>query len=125
MGVFASGPISAGELIEQCHALPLERNWQRIDTVLNHYLFAWPYDGDGRALAFGIASVFNHGDAPNVTWRTLVQAQRIDFRALRDIAAGEELLIDYGAEYWQQATRYSHPTSAPQRSILPVRLVDA
>ncbi len=124
MGVFAGQAISAGTIIEQCHALPIEQGWERIDTVLNHYLFAWPWDGDGRAVVFGLASVFNHGRPPNAAWKTVLESTRVDFYTLCDVMAGKELLIDYGDEYWQQAAVYSPPQGATERSILPIRLVN-
>ncbi|MCC5830564.1 MAG: SET domain-containing protein-lysine N-methyltransferase [Phycisphaeraceae bacterium] len=119
LGVFTAEPIPAGHIIEQSPCLPLEQGWEKMPTVLNHYLFAWPYEGDGRAVGFGIASLFNHGQPPNVTWATLTKTQRLEFRAARDIQPGEELLIDYGPEFWQNARKYPTLGDQEQRSIHP------
>jgi SET domain-containing protein len=43
--------------------------------------------------------LYNHAANPNLYHRTAGR-QRIEFVALRDIAAGEELTHDYGANYW-------------------------
>ena len=43
---------------------------------------------------------FNHAEHGNLEVRANVESRTIDFFALRDISAGEELTFDYGPKYW-------------------------
>ncbi len=55
------------------------------------YVFTW---GDGcTALALGYGSLYNHSFAPNAT--TLENSDELVITALRDIAVGEEIFINY------------------------------
>jgi hypothetical protein len=52
-----------------------------------------------QAVVFGLGSLFNHSSlAQNVGWKRDLDRQVIVYTALRDIAAGEELCISYGAK---------------------------
>jgi hypothetical protein len=52
-----------------------------------------------QAIVFGLGSLFNHSSrAQNVGWRRDLERQVIVYTALRDIPAGEELCISYGAK---------------------------
>jgi SET domain-containing protein len=61
--------------------------------------------GDGRVIDGGVggnaARFINHGCAPNV--EATVEGSRVTFSALRDIAAGQELLLDYRLELHESA----------------------
>lgn len=105
-GVFATANIPTGSILHEAPVLVLERGWETVPTVLNHYLFAWPKDGDGRAIGFGIASLLNHSSQPNATWETDPLREVLIFFALRAIAQGEEVLVDYGADYWPNHDQY-------------------
>jgi SET domain-containing protein len=117
LGVFAIEPIRKGEVIEECPCLPLERGYEHLPSVINHYLYEWPYGGDGRAVVWGSASIFNHAPSPNANWQTLDDPPRCVFRATRDIGAGEEVFIDYGDEYWQRHDDYPGIAGAPARNL--------
>ncbi len=117
LGVFATEPIAVGELIEECPCLPLEQGFERLSSVINHYLYEWPFDGDGRAVVWGSASIFNHSTRPNASWQTLDGPPRYVFRANREIEAGEEIFIDYGKDYWQHHDGYPSIDDAPSRSL--------
>lgn len=117
LGVFAIEPIRTGEVIEECPCLPLERGFEHLPSVINHYLYEWPLDGDGRAVVWGSASVFNHDPSPNATWRTMPDPPRIVFTAARDIGAGEEVFINYGEDYWQRHDDYPNIDGAPERTL--------
>jgi SET domain-containing protein len=59
------------------------------------------YSGRGRAaVALGFASLLNHSGDPNCRIVRHIEALAIDVIALHDIAAGEELRIDYGMTLW-------------------------
>ena len=71
----------------------------------------WPIKPDeknvvskAQAVALGLGSLFNHSNlAQNVGWQRDVNAQYIRYTALRDIAAGEELCINYGRLWFPDA----------------------
>ncbi len=101
-GVFARTRIARGEIIQESPCLPLEDEYVDMDGVLGGYVYEWPLGGDGVAVVFGMGSVFNHGARPNVGWSTMVEERFVRFVATRDIEQDEELLIDYGSEYWEK-----------------------
>ncbi|MCJ1404051.1 hypothetical protein MMC11_007275 [Xylographa trunciseda] len=66
-----------------------------------------PYQRTGKerkteAVVLGIGSLFNHDGSrgQNVGWKRNLESQSIIYTALRDIKAGEELCISYGAHVW-------------------------
>ena len=57
-----------------------------------------------QALALGLGSLFNHSSQDqNVGWIRDTAGQCIEYRALRDILAGEELCINYGRLWFTDA----------------------
>lgn len=105
-GVFTSSTIPAGTVLETCSVLVLapSENATHIEhTSLYHYTYNWPVQipngkvSKTQAIVFGLGSMFNHSSREqNVGWERNLENQLITYRALRDIAAGEELCISYG-----------------------------
>lgn len=100
LGLFATAPIAR-------HALVIEYAGRRIATAraqdierrrANRYLFEingrWTIDGAARR---NLARYVNHACDPNTEAELL--RGRMMFRALKKIAPGEEITIDYGEEY--------------------------
>jgi SET domain-containing protein len=48
----------------------------------------------------GYGSLYNHSDEPNAEY-THEADDAYSFMAVRDIAAGEEITISYGDEWWE------------------------
>ncbi|CAH0999253.1 hypothetical protein LEM8419_00550 [Neolewinella maritima] len=96
-GVYTAAAISAGSVVELAPVIVLTAAERTVihDTLLHDYYFIW--DGDGAALALGYGSLYNHGPDPNLDYEMDYDFAQIRFTALRDISAGEELLIDYMA----------------------------
>jgi SET domain-containing protein len=73
---------------------------------LNDYSLAWGEDvpgfeeGKECAIGLGYLSLYNHSASPNVTFDHHYDENEISVHALRDIASGEELTIDYGVPLW-------------------------
>jgi uncharacterized protein len=90
-GVFARVPIAERELIEIVPVLVLaEEDMEQ--TELAGYCFLW-----GRnkvALPLGYGALYNHSIAPNAEYVDRAPRTKL-FRALRDIAPGEEITINY------------------------------
>lgn len=97
-GVFAKDPIPAGALIEQCPVVALtdtrDRNRLRKTGLVNYY-FLWGDTRDHAAICLGWGSVYNHSFEPNARYEKMMDDRRMDFYALRDIAPGEEILVNY------------------------------
>jgi uncharacterized protein len=102
LGLFASKPIAARAYI-------VTYRGKRIPTIEAHrreqrygakYMFEvdrrWSIDGSSR---HNLARYINHACQPNS--EAVLRAGRIVFVALRDIAPGEEITLDYGEEYFE------------------------
>ena len=99
-GVFAISAIPNGETIERCTYLVIDDDDLKEANRLNDYLFNSPgADGD-YLLIMGHGMLYNHDDKANAAWEIDDDNRFVRFYATRDIAAGEEILHDYGREYW-------------------------
>lgn len=63
--------------------------------------YAFDFDGVQVCTVLGIASLCNHSDDANAEIEIDEERRTYRLLALRDIKRGEEILIDYGADYWQ------------------------
>ena len=95
-GVFARRSIEAGEVIETCPVLVLPADSvEDVSAGIGGYVFEW---GHGKlALALGYGSLYNHSYRPNARYVDLAGRIKL-FTALRDIAAGEEITVNYNGE---------------------------
>ena len=106
-GVFADRAIAEGEILEEAHVLLLSlEDAERLEaTPLGQHYFHWDgaEDDDERwrgAVALGVVSLVNHSSDPNAgVWQDHAR-ERLVLEALRPIAAGEEIVIDYEIELW-------------------------
>jgi hypothetical protein len=96
-GVVAGRRFSCYEVVASASVLVIsEEDWAAVEaTILGHYAFRWGDDGEERAIALSTASFFNHSYKPNTCPKLLLDDLRIDFLAIRDIDAGEELTFNY------------------------------
>ncbi len=96
-GVFTTQPIKKGDIVEICPVIPFNVKEAKIamETILGHYIFEWGASCRQGALPLGYGSMYNHSSDPNIFYRMREPKNQIVFRALRDIAAGEELLSNY------------------------------
>jgi SET domain-containing protein len=104
IGVFAKKSIKANEVLEEDHFVIL-KNFQKLPPLLQEYIFGWTKDmPDAKskaALVLGTGPLYNSSPKPNASWETSVKRNRFIFYAVKNIKAGEEILIDYGSEYWE------------------------
>lgn len=93
-GVFATRSFIAGEMVERAPVLALRP--EDVDaataTVLGSYVFGWR---GTVAVGLGFASVYNHAWDPSLHYYKRFDDGVLEFVAARDIAAGEELTINY------------------------------
>lgn len=107
MGLYAREAIKKGDFI-------LEYTGRRIPTKIadespSRYLFEiddkWTIDGPPE---INLAGYINHSCEPSVEAEIAEGddgEDRINIYAIRNIKAGEELLIDYGEEYYDEFIR--------------------
>lgn len=96
-GVVAARAFRRYEVVDSASVVVLSpEDWAAVEgTVLGQYAFRWGDEGGQRAMALSTASFFNHSFAPNTCPKVLLDDLRIDFLALEDIAAGDELTFNY------------------------------
>jgi SET domain-containing protein len=97
-GVFARRAIRRGEVIERVPVLVVpaeELQRESVWTSLGSYCFLW--NQRTVALALGYGSLYNHSYRPNARYDDLGQRTKV-FTALRDIAPGEEITINYNGD---------------------------
>jgi SET domain-containing protein len=104
-GVFASAAIKQDEVIENCPILIFDKKDDAhiSKTLLMNYIF--DYTGRSSMLALGYGSIYNHNIVPNAKYELLEYEGMSEFNnelsitALRPIAKGEEIFINYGPYY--------------------------
>lgn len=77
-------------------------------TVVGRYIFEWNDDED-LCVVLGLGSLINHGLPENISLVSNFEDQTMDFFALLDIAAGDELVYDYGHEEKDLVQYYGIP----------------
>ena len=99
-GLRAGRRFSCDEVVDAVPVLVIPgREWELAgQTVLARFAFAWDDATGSMALALGRVSLLNHSYKPNLFAQKRVASRMIDFTALRDIEAGEELTINYHGE---------------------------
>jgi len=105
MGVFAKKNIKKHEVLEEDHFIIIKGKWDNIPRQIQEYIFGWtkhlPDKKSKAALVFGSGAIYNSSPKPNASWLTSVKKGRFIYYATKDIKKGQEILIDYGDEYWE------------------------
>ena len=98
LGVFTRRPLEPGDLVESCPVVvcpaPDESHLEL--TGLRGLYFHW--GDDDVALALGYGSLYNHAWRANARYETDVAAGLVRFYAVRPIAEGEEVTVNYTGE---------------------------
>jgi SET domain-containing protein len=105
-GVFTSEPIVTGTLIELAPVIVMTAA-ERIHldkTLLHDYIFEWGKNLDQCAMALGFIALYNHSYTANCQYGMYYKQQSISIISVRDIAAGEELFINYNGT-WDDAKK--------------------
>lgn len=102
-GVYTSTNISEGDVIEVCPLIVLNVEDRAVVelSVLGQYVYEWDQGNSITtcALALGYGSLYNHSsEQHNAYYMHDERCQTIEIVAEKDIAAGSEILIDYGYE---------------------------
>lgn len=101
-GVYTSEPIPEGTVIEEAPVIVMSQQDRRhLDkTLLHDYIFAWEPEGqDLCCMALGWIPIYNHSYTSNCEYFMVYDDEIIYLKTMRDIAAGEELTINYNGEW--------------------------
>src|SRR5208337_3673198 len=120
-GVFARRLIHDGEVIERVLVLPVgETRTASGPTRMSGYCFEW---GRGTvAVALGYGSLYNHSYQPNARYDDESGQTKV-FRAIRDIAPGEEIVVNYNGEpgdktpVWFKVMQSEPSPKEPERPV--------
>jgi len=113
-GVFAAAPVAKGTPVWRfAKGLDMEFDAGIVETLPDHVRTFFSHYGylDRNVkriiLCFDDARFVNHSDTPNVATDYAQDSYGLDV-ALRDIAVGEELTMDYGG-FEERAERFTSP----------------
>lgn len=100
-GVFTSSTISAGTIIEISPVIVMSAEERKLldQTRLHDYIFEWGEKKDQCCMAMGYIAVYNHSSESNCEYEMDYEQQSISIKTVRDIAAGEELFINYNGDW--------------------------
>lgn len=97
-GVFANCRIRRGEIIEIAPVIVLSRREASLFKKLRRlcsFCYCWGASGNQTAFVLGFGALYNHSYSPNADHNPLTKRNTMVFRALRDIAPGEEITHNY------------------------------
>jgi len=100
-GVFTKEKIPANTLIEEAPVIVMSAEDRvNIDkTLLHDYIFAWGKNEDECCMALGLIPIYNHSYQSNCEYFMDFEEQIIQVKTVREIAAGEELTINYNGDW--------------------------
>jgi SET domain-containing protein len=100
-GVFAARHFGAGEVVEVCPVVLFKKPYEVLHKELKTYVFHWPVPegaAETQALALGYGSLYNHANPSNLRYEVDRDSLLLRYVAVREIAPGEELTINYNAD---------------------------
>ena len=117
LGVFASTPIFKDETIEVSRLLKMAwRSKYNMDQTIRDYCWnqvcsclECKTHGYNLYLALGFGSIYNHADVPNTISTFDYSKLTLIITAKEDIAAGQEIFVTYGANYWKNRSKFLTP----------------
>lgn len=110
-GLYATHYIPKDTIIELCEILVLSaQDTKKVnETDLQFYTFVYNADTQQDCLVLGNGEIFNHSDEANVYYYLVPAGNGRDkmcFFAARDIIRGEQLFINYTADFHVDTTKY-------------------
>ena len=99
--VFTESPIAADTIIEIAPVIVMQAEERRLldQTLLHDYIFEWGEDKTQCAMALGWIPIYNHALPSNAEYFMNFEEETIFIKAARDIAAGEEITINYNGDF--------------------------
>ncbi|MGM9485252.1 SET domain-containing protein-lysine N-methyltransferase [Roseateles sp. NT4] len=99
-GAYAARAHAKGETVEACPVVLFTGSYASIPGEVRKLLFNWGVLADtdsAHCLALGYGSLYNHENPANMRYEADADARLLRFVAIRDIAADEELTVNYNA----------------------------
>ena len=101
-GVFAARAHLEGETVETCPVVLFSATFAEVPEEVRKLLFNWGAlsrtVSDSHCLALGYGSMYNHDNPANMRYEGDAATNVLHFVAIRPIAQGEELTVNYSAE---------------------------
>ena len=103
-GVFTHTPIAAGTVIEESPMIVMRAEDRKLldKTLLHDYIFEWVVGKDKCCMALGLVPMYNHSYQSNCEYFMDFEDESIQVKTIREIAAGEELTINYNGDWNDQ-----------------------
>ena len=100
-GVFTAMPLPENLIVEVAPVIVLnaEDRLTVEKTKLYYYIFEWGNDETRGAVGLGYVSMYNHQSPSNCEYQMDYQKETITVKTMRNIEAGEELTINYSADW--------------------------
>jgi hypothetical protein len=104
-GVFTTSDIDRGTIIEISPVIVMGAAERKLldQTLLHDYIFEWEPERKRCCMALGYVPIYNHSYASNCEYEMDYVQELISIRTVRDVKAGEELLINYNGT-WNNTT---------------------
>lgn len=99
-GIFALVDLPEGLLLETAPVIVMPGAQRTLidQTLLHDYIFIWGEAEDQCCMALGYVALYNHASPANCDYLMDFKQQTISIITVRNIAAGEELLINYNGD---------------------------
>ncbi len=101
-GMRAMTAIPAGLCIERSAVIVMDAKARQLvdQTLLHDYIFEWPaLEAGACCVALGYLSLYNHAMPSNCEYVMDYDSASMSIHTMRDIAAGEELSINYNGDF--------------------------
>ena len=101
-GVFSNAEILADTVIEVSPVIVMSFKERMLldQTLLHDYIFEWEANGTEQCcMALGYIPVYNHSSSSNCEYFMNYDNDTIHIKAVRNIAANEELTINYNGDW--------------------------
>ena len=105
-GIFAKKALKAEMVLETAPVIVMGPDDRKLldQTLLHDYIFEWQPDGaDMCCMALGWIPLYNHSYQSNCEYFMNYDDQTMYIQTMRDIAAGEELTINYNGTWNDEA----------------------
>lgn len=112
-GVFATKQYLPNDLIEVCPLIWVPINAQ---VALSWYFFRDPRHPDGGTIALGYGSLYNHSSTSNAV-AVFPGDGTMMIHATETIEVGDEVVIDYGPNYWRLMSEIDAMIKSRDRSV--------
>lgn len=128
LGVFATADIKAHELVERCPMVKLGWRTNYInDPAIWTYCYMQPKcdcndcknHGNNMWMVLGYGMLYNHQDIPNTSWSFKYDESYTDLVSTKDIKAGEEIFVSYGANYFKNRKKIDIANNKPLTTPTP------